>query len=110
MWKLKNSLFTGSARCIDAMAELLDGTKGICKRLQIQISGDSEMRFLMLDRKVTWSGWQLATYKWSVLAFGLLIGAYFPEVVKSLALFLLPVFLVCTFFVFRWWFGGEAAN
>lgn len=63
--------------------------------------------FSMFSRRVVWSGWQLAVFKWSTTSFALLIGCYFADIVRSLTWFLVLVALVTTPLVLKWWFSRD---
>ncbi|MGD9681140.1 MAG: hypothetical protein AB7W16_08150 [Candidatus Obscuribacterales bacterium] len=61
----------------------------------------------MFKRRVTWSGWQLAVYKWSTTSIALIIGCYFADIVRSLTWLLALVAVITTPLVMKWWFSRD---
>ena len=56
-----------------------------------------------LTRRVVWANWQFAPLKWSMLSLGIIIGAYFADLLKPYLWQVGVVFLVTTVWVTVLW-------
>jgi hypothetical protein len=56
-----------------------------------------------LTRRVVWANWQFAPLKWSMLSLGIIIGAYFADLLKPYLCLVGVIFLVTTVWVTVLW-------